>query len=54
MVSKLNTAINQFAKRQMTFFRRMGKRGVQIKWFKKDDPQLFFLIENFLKNKCNL
>ena len=49
MVSKLNIAINQFAKRQMTFFRRMEKRGVQIKWFKKDDPQLFFSMKQFLK-----
>lgn len=28
----LNTAIHQFAKRQMTWFRRMEKRGVPIKW----------------------
>jgi tRNA dimethylallyltransferase len=32
MFSLLNTAIHQFAKRQMTWFRRMEKRGIQIKW----------------------
>ena len=32
MVEKLNIAINQFSKRQMTFFRRMEKRGIDIKW----------------------
>jgi tRNA dimethylallyltransferase len=32
MFSQLNTAIHQFAKRQMTWFRRMEKRGTQIHW----------------------
>lgn len=32
MFASLNTAIHQFAKRQMTWFRRMEKRGVPIKW----------------------
>lgn len=32
MFSKLNTAIHQFAKRQMTWFRRMEKRGFEINW----------------------
>jgi len=32
MFSKLNTAIHQFAKRQMTWFRRMEKRGFKIVW----------------------
>ena len=49
MVYKINTAINKFAKRQMTFFRRMEKRGVEIKWLQKNDPKLFFLIDQFLK-----
>ena len=34
MVEKLNIAINRFAKRQMTFFRRMEKRGIKINWLK--------------------
>lgn len=32
MFSQLNTAIHQFAKRQMTWFRRMEKKGIQITW----------------------
>lgn len=32
MVSKLNSAIHQFAKRQMTYFRGMERRGTTIHW----------------------
>lgn len=32
MFSLLNTAIHQFAKRQMTWFRRMEKKGLKINW----------------------
>jgi len=32
MVSQLETAIHQFAKRQMTWFRGMEKRGIKINW----------------------
>jgi tRNA dimethylallyltransferase len=32
MLSKLNTAIHQFAKRQMTYFRGMERRGISIHW----------------------
>lgn len=32
MVRGLETAIHQFAKRQMTWFRGMERRGVQIEW----------------------
>jgi len=32
MQKKLNTAIHQFSKRQMTFFRNMEKNGIQIYW----------------------
>lgn len=32
MFSKLNTAIQQFAKRQMTYFRGMERRGIPIHW----------------------
>lgn len=34
MFQKLNTSIHQFSKRQMTFFRRMEKRGIKINWIK--------------------
>lgn len=32
MFQKLNSAIHHFAKRQMTWFRKMEKEGVQINW----------------------
>ncbi|MBN1157741.1 MAG: tRNA (adenosine(37)-N6)-dimethylallyltransferase MiaA [Bacteroidales bacterium] len=32
MVSRLNTAIHQFAKRQMTWFRKMEREGTVIHW----------------------
>ena len=32
MVETLNTAIHRFAKRQMTYFRGMERRGVEIHW----------------------
>ena len=32
MFSKLNIAIHQFAKRQMTWFRKMEKNGIFIHW----------------------
>jgi tRNA dimethylallyltransferase len=32
MLDNLNTAIHQFAKRQMTWYRRMEKHGVRINW----------------------
>ena len=40
MRDNLNIAINQFAKRQMTFFRRMEKRGIQIHWIDNYDSAL--------------
>jgi tRNA dimethylallyltransferase len=32
MFEKLNIAIHQFSKRQMTWFRKMEKDGYQISW----------------------
>lgn len=32
MFERLNTAIHQFAKRQMTWFRKMEREGIEIKW----------------------
>ena len=37
MTEKLNTAIHQFAKKQMTFFRNMEKNGVKIHWIPEGD-----------------
>ena len=36
MKLKLKFAINKFSKRQMTFFRRMEKRGIKINWVNPD------------------
>jgi tRNA dimethylallyltransferase len=38
MVSGLETAICQFAKRQMTWFRGMERRGVKIHWLNGETP----------------
>ncbi|MDR4989317.1 MAG: tRNA (adenosine(37)-N6)-dimethylallyltransferase MiaA [Bacteroidales bacterium] len=38
MFSKLNTAIHQFAKRQMTWFRRMEHKGLKIIWIDGNLP----------------
>lgn len=41
MARKLQTAIFQFAKRQMTWFRKMEKEGVDIHWIEADaDPRV--------------
>ncbi len=39
MFNTLNTAIHQFAKRQMTWFRRMEKQGNNIYWIDGNLPQ---------------
>jgi tRNA dimethylallyltransferase len=36
MRDKLNIAIHQFAKRQMTWFRRMERNGIKINWLAAD------------------
>ena len=36
---KLATAIHQFAKRQLSWFRRMERRGIKIHWIKEGDFQ---------------
>ena len=50
MVEKLNYAINKFSKRQMTFFRRMEKRGINIVWVAPDN---FDLINKYMKKYLN-
>jgi len=37
MVNQLEIAIHQFAKRQMTWFRGMERRGFKIKWIRAED-----------------
>lgn len=38
MVDRLNIGIRQFAKRQMTWFRRMEKKGHQLNWLDASKP----------------
>jgi len=40
LFSKLNSAIHQFSKKQMTFFRRMEKRGIKINWIDNNNINL--------------
>ena len=50
MVEKLNIAINQFSKRQMTFFRRMEKWGKKIHWLDyKSRNSGFELIKQYVE-----
>ena len=49
MKQLLNNAINKFSKRQMTFFRRMEKRGIKIHWINSNNiHEIYSLINNFL------
>jgi tRNA dimethylallyltransferase len=50
MIKKLETAIHRFAKRQMTFFRKMEKDGWQITWLAHDAA----LDENLARIKAAL
>lgn len=51
MVSQLEIAIHQFAKRQMTWFRGMERRGHKINWLPYDLPEDEFLrrVEELVK-----
>ncbi len=52
MVQRLNTAIHQFAKRQMTWFRRMERQGVRIHWV--DGTMELKQKLQFILKTCNL
>lgn len=43
MVDELEISIHQFAKRQMTWFRGMERRGFKINWIPYDLPQTEFI-----------
>ena len=43
MISSLEIAIHQFAKRQMTWFRGMERRGIHITWLPYDMPRNEFV-----------
>jgi tRNA dimethylallyltransferase len=48
MIEKLNLAIYQFAKRQLTWFKRWEKQGAKINWL-KDNKKIEKLVKTFLK-----
>ena len=45
MQSKLEIAIHQFAKRQMTWFRKMEKEGHKVHWIDVNNPMEIILQE---------
>ncbi len=49
MFQKLNSAIQQFAKRQMTWFRKMEREGIKIHWIDGADYQAAekIILENY-------
>ncbi|NOX17975.1 MAG: tRNA (adenosine(37)-N6)-dimethylallyltransferase MiaA [Chlorobi bacterium] len=52
MYQKLNSAIHKFAKRQMTWFRKMEREGIEINWMKNDEiRKAEKLIDVFLNKK---
>lgn len=48
MIEKLNIAIYQFAKRQLTWFKRWEKQGAEIHWV-RDVKKIEKLVREFLK-----
>ena len=53
MVERLNVAIHQFAKRQMTYFRKMERDGLKINWLSDNlpfDKKLREIIEEIFAN----
>jgi tRNA dimethylallyltransferase len=52
MFEQLNTAIHQFAKRQMTWFHRMERHGHEINWIDgtlEDEKKMAFILERMNK-----
>lgn len=51
MVKKLEISIHQFAKRQMTWFRGMERRGIKINWVERpeNDEELEETVEKILQ-----
>jgi tRNA dimethylallyltransferase len=49
MVERLNVAIHQFAKRQMTYFRKMERDGLKINWLSNNLPFAHKLDEIMMK-----
>lgn len=45
MTDRLNIGIRQFAKRQMTWFRRMEKKGYKLNWLDASKPTVELVVE---------
>ena len=54
MFQKLNSAIHNFAKRQMTWLRKMEKEGVKINWFLPDYTAIKHFVNSQLNNAKNI
>jgi tRNA dimethylallyltransferase len=52
MFSQLEIAIHRFAKRQMTWFRGMERRGIRIHWIKAEapNPEKIGIVMDLMKN----
>jgi tRNA dimethylallyltransferase len=50
MYQKLNSAIHSFAKRQMTWFRKMEREGININWF---DGKDYDAVLSFIKERMD-
>ncbi|WP_410221693.1 tRNA (adenosine(37)-N6)-dimethylallyltransferase MiaA [Pedobacter sp.] len=50
---RLGTAICQFAKRQMTFFRKMEKDGVKINWINTNSSNIKEQVTELVRNHFN-
>ena len=53
MVEKLNIAINQFSKRQLTWFKRWEKQGAKIRWL-KDCNAAVEDVKKFIKKEADV
>jgi len=50
MFQKLNSSIHKFAKRQMTWFRKMEREGIDIHWVDKGkEDEIYPIVEEFLR-----
>ena len=47
MIEKLNIAIHQFSKRQMTFFRNIEKNGIKINWINDNNYKSIIKLINY-------
>lgn len=55
MFQKLNSSIHNFAKRQITWFRKMEKEGIKINWLENPDHlKAKVIIEKFISNSKSL